>query len=371
MTVHLAQQRQHREPAHWSPVPAASCEPTALHRLLLTAIFGDRHAAIAAWHEWEAQIDIEDLDEGSYWLLPRLYRRLRDWDGQLSSDDRQTYQRTCQRITGLYRHVWSRNQMILREVGEIVEALKAARISVVVLGGAAIVAEAGADMGARRADDSGFWVPAAALSEAVAVLRSLGWETTTHRSPVQLQQQQTFVGLHRGRNFLTLHWWVLPECAALERDDFERGAVSSRDGVPLQLGTVAARGLDRTDRLFVDCIRATRWQPRSPVYFLADAIELVRRRSGSQSETNSDIDWKRLVEYGCIHRLNYSLRASLEEVLACVDRPELHAEIDAAIRTLQGLPASAPERWEARAKARPSPLLGQLQIGRASCRERV
>jgi hypothetical protein len=63
---------------HWQPPPATHWQPTAQHLLLLQAIFAEDAAAIAAWQTWVQQIDIEQLDEGSYWLLPRLYQRWQD-----------------------------------------------------------------------------------------------------------------------------------------------------------------------------------------------------------------------------------------------------------------------------------------------------
>ncbi len=323
----------------WQPPPATRWQPTPQHQLLLQASFAEAAAAIAAWQTWQQRIDIEHLDEGSYWLLPRLYRRLQGLTlGQQSAEEIAT----LQRLKGVYRHVWSRNQMILHDLGQAVQQLQQAQIPVVVVGGAALVAAPQADVGSRRADDSGLWVPEASLTEALDRLNALGWQPTQARSPAQLRSQQTAVGLRRHRHTLTLYWRVLPPCPALG----VAGEVT-QGGTPIQLGAVPAIALAPTEQCFVCCVQATRWQPRSPVYWLADAADLIQRHP---------IDWPRLVALAQAHRLGLPLRESLALLAPMLNNPGLNT----TLQQLHKVSISAFERAEFAAQARPHPLLGQL-----------
>jgi len=326
---------------HWQPIPATSWQPTTTHQLLLRVIFGPDEAAITAWQTWVQQIDIEQLDEGSYWLLPRVYQRCQTLE---ISDPSPRETATWQRIKGVYRHVWSRNQMILRYLGEAVQELQEADIPAVVVGGAVLVAAPGADIGSRRADDSGIWVPADTLSTALAIFKSLGWTPTLSRSPDQLRAQQTAVGLRRQRDTLIVYWRVLPECPVLGVAGEE-----ATTGTTLTFGHESAIALSPTDQCFVCCIQATRWQPRSPVYWLADAAHLIQQYP---------IDWARLVHLGQAHQLTLPLLESLTQLSSLLETPELlHT-----CHTLQRVTITAFERAEFAAKAQPYPLWGQLPL---------
>ncbi|WP_204138434.1 nucleotidyltransferase family protein [Halomicronema sp. CCY15110] len=324
---------------HWQPIPATSWQPTTTHQLLLRVICGTDEAAIAAWQTWVQQIDIEQLDEGSYWLLPRVYQRCPTLE---ISDPSPRETATWQRLKGVYRHVWSRNQMILRYLGEAVQELKEADIAAVVVGGAALVAAPGADIGSRRADDSGIWVPAETLGAALVILKSLGWRPTLSKSPDQLRAQQTAVGLRRQRDTLTLYWRVLPECPVLGVAGEEAAT-----GTTLTLGHEFAIALSPTDQCFACCIQATRWQPRSPVYWLADAAHLIQQHP---------IDWARLIYLGRTHQLTLPLLKSLTHLSSLLGT----AELAQTCQTLRGIPLTAAERAEFAAKAQPYPLWGQL-----------
>jgi hypothetical protein len=302
-------------------------------------IFGTAEAAIAAWQTWVAQSDIEQLDEGSYWLLPRVYQRCQDLELPCASAHETA---TWQRLKGVYRHVWSRNQMILRYLGAAAQGLQAAGIPAVVVGGAALVAAPGTDVGCRRADDSGIWVPADSLSTALTILKSLGWTPTLSKSPEQLRAQQTAVGLRRQRDTLTLYWRVLPECPVLGVAGEETAI-----GTTLTLGNATAIALNPTDQCFVCCIQATRWQPRSPVYWLADAAHLIQQYP---------IDWARLIHLGQTHRLSLPLLKSLTQLSSFLET----AELTQTCQTLQSIPVTAFERAEFAAKAHPNSRWGQL-----------
>lgn len=326
-------------PSHWQPPPATSWQPTAQHHLLLQAIFAEDATAISAWQAWVQHIDIEQLDEGSYWLLPRLYKRWQNDDRLHREDGTQVI---WQRIKGVYRHVWSRNQLIFRYLAEAIKALQRVQIPVVLMGGAALVANPGADIGSRRADDSGLWVPAASLGKALEQLRDLGWQPTQQLSPEHLRSQQTAVGLRRHQDTLTLYWWPLLECPRLGP-----AGESNRAGLPVQLVTTEAIVLDPTEQCFLCCIQATRWQPRSPVYWLADAIDLLQRDA---------IPGDRLIQLAQTHQLLLPLQSSLMQIA-----PLLHSdELKATLTQLQALTISQFEQAEFAAKGQAQSWLGAL-----------
>ena len=54
--------------------------PTTDQKLLLQAIFFEGDRGLESWHHWKAQNRFQNLDQGSYRLLPLLYKKLRSTD---------------------------------------------------------------------------------------------------------------------------------------------------------------------------------------------------------------------------------------------------------------------------------------------------
>jgi len=77
------------------------CWPTREQELLLRAALLQGNDAINAWHEWKSSVDIEQLDQGSYRLLPLLYRSLHI-DGVEDP--------LMNKLKGVYRMTWYKNQ---------------------------------------------------------------------------------------------------------------------------------------------------------------------------------------------------------------------------------------------------------------------
>ncbi len=328
--------------SRWQPQPPVTWQPTPVQQCLLTATVGQGIAALNAWQIWQAQVDIENLDEGSYWILPRLYHSLRQVDQvDLSPEALQK----LQRIKGVYRHVWSRNQILLRLLEKAVQTLQQAGISPVVLGGAALVTRPGADVGSRRVDDMGLWVPFETLPLAIAQLWEAGWQPTQRLEVNQLRSQQTFLGWQQNGYTLVLYWRVLPEFSSLGV-----AGDSLTEAETVQLGHTSVLALDPTDQFLLCCIQATQWQPRPPFYWLADAAALAQ---------NFTIDGPRLKEKAQTHQLTLALRESLSVIVPLLNHLNQSA-LTALEQELNHSAISPYEQWEFAAKAQPHPLLGQL-----------
>jgi hypothetical protein len=303
--------------------------------LLIRAAIQAEVAAIDAWQTWKTEVeDIENLDEGSYWVFPRLYRNLQ----RLGIEDP-----LMQRLKGVYRHVWSRNQMMLRALELVVQELQAVDIDPLLLRGAALITLPGEDVGVRRADDSGIGVAFESVPKAVAQLQKLGWQPSQLKAPESLRSQQHALGFHRHDGLVfTLYWRPLPECFPLCST-----AKSQEAQISVCLGQTFVEVPSPTEQLFYSCICATRWQLRPPFYWLADAAALIQCQP---------IDWVHLLHLAKQYRLSLSLRRSLTLIAAWVACPGLNS----TLQQLQNLPIASFESVELWAKGRSHPLLGQL-----------
>ena len=253
-------------------------------KLLQTVILSDA-AALDAWQSWKQEVDLDHLDEGSYQLLPRLYRRLH----QLQVTDE-----LMPRLKGVYRHVWSRNQVNLRQLSKVVTALGQQNITVGLLWGAATVSRPDTDPGICRTDDSSLWVRSHDLPTALAVLQQQGWVPTQNKPVAVLRSQQHAVGLrHSNRANLTLYWHPLSACQPIEIDLW-------RQAQTVDIGETQVQLLEPTDQFLLSCVRATRWESIPPFHWLADAAALAKQ-----------IDSQRLIQHAQVCQLTYALRQAL------------------------------------------------------------
>ena len=98
--------------------------PTREQELLLRAALLQGEPALQAWQDCKAQVNLEqELDMGSYRLMPLLYRNLRT----LGVDDP-----LMGKLRGIYGREWYKNQMLFRAMAEV---LLLGRVGHATLGG--------------------------------------------------------------------------------------------------------------------------------------------------------------------------------------------------------------------------------------------
>src|SRR5688572_8020735 len=107
-------------------------------RLLLRSVLCEADAAGEAFAEWRRRVDLDLIDPESNRLLPLLARRL---------DDIAPTDPVRDRVRGIYRHAWVRNQLILRDAASLARALGDGGVPVLVLKGAALLRYYGNDWG--------------------------------------------------------------------------------------------------------------------------------------------------------------------------------------------------------------------------------
>jgi hypothetical protein len=122
--------------------------PTARQELLLRAALLPTAEAGAAWSEWAAGPAMDNLDEGSYRLLPLVYRNLKA---------QRIQHRLMGTLKGLYRRAWCENQLLFHRTVGVLESLRKAGIPTLLLKGAALALEYYKDLGARPMSDLDFW----------------------------------------------------------------------------------------------------------------------------------------------------------------------------------------------------------------------
>lgn len=273
--------------------------------LLLRAVLLDGPAARAAWVEWRERIDFDDVDAPSHRMLPLLARRM----GDIAPDDP-----IRGLVSGIYRHAWGRNQLLIRDAAQIVDVLSAAGIPAIVLKGTALLAYYGGDWGARPMYDVDFLVPRDRVPEAATALAERGWTPQAGLTLSRLQagalQRRNGWGFDREPSgHLDLHWRVLAWSVGEHADD-EFWA----DAQPFELGPLRALQLHPADLLFHVLEHGRRSGPTNHTQWVIDATMILRG-------TDRDVVAERLTRQARAHAAVGLVVASLDRLVEITGDP--------------------------------------------------
>jgi len=268
---------------------------TREQKLLLQAALLQGESALKAWQNWKAHVNLEqELDMGSYRLLPLVYHNLR----ALGVDDP-----SMSKLRGIYRKEWYKTQMLFHSIAEVLRLLHAAGIETMILKGAPLTLLYYKDYGLRPMSDFDVLVPTAKRGAAIDVLTQAGWhpilvplEKLTD-AVLDFRHAWGFENAHQ-RQF-DLHWHVLSDwCYPNADNDFWA------DTIPVQVADVQTRTLNPTDQLLHVCVHGVTWNPVPPVRWIADALVIL-------NESHSEVEWSRLISQAEKRRLTFPLRHAL------------------------------------------------------------
>jgi hypothetical protein len=299
----------------------SGCLPEPAQILLLQSALGQGAEAAAAWERWERENGLDRPDEGSYRLLPLVYRNL----------SRQGFSGPQWNILrGIHRNTWSQNQLLFHQVRPLIEELRAAGVPVLVLKGAALALSVYPDAGCRPMRDIDILIPSAHGRAVFRRLEAGGWRALYWRPRalgkgyLRFRHAMDFEAPGGGR--IDLHWHALNLCCHDAADE-----TFWRHAEPLEFLGLALQTCQATEHLLQTCAHGIVWSPVPPLRWAADAVLLLN--------SSSPIDWERLVETACrldvtpyVHRALAFLRGELGAPvpMEVVNRLE-HARVSAAV----------------------------------------
>ncbi|HEX7588031.1 MAG TPA: nucleotidyltransferase family protein, partial [Anaerolineae bacterium] len=297
-------------------VLAGGSWPTPQQQTLLRAALLRGDDALCAWEDWKANSNIDNVDRGSFRLLPLLYHNL----ASLQNADA-----LMPKLKGIYRQTWYKNQLLFREIAQVLNAFQLAGIETLVLKGAALNVLYYKDVGLRPMQDFDLLIRLKDKDKALQLMSTLRWELN-----VKAPHGWSF---KNGAGYeVDLHWHALAQCCKEhDDDDFWTGSV------PAQVAGVPTRALNPTDQLLHVCVHGVTWNEVPPVRWIADASMILRA---------DPIDWSRLIAQAQKRELILTLRESLNYLRKLVDAP-VPAPI---LQALDALSVSRSEQWDYAAK---------------------
>lgn len=139
---------------------------TRPHTLLVTAALAHGERARAAWEAWREVTDLDAIDQESLEMLPLLTANL----GRMGVEDT-----TSQRLVGITRQSWFRNQLLVDAAAEAAGRLQEAGIETMATGGLAAAVMLYPDIGLRTVGRADLAVREIPPGRAAANLVAAGW----------------------------------------------------------------------------------------------------------------------------------------------------------------------------------------------------
>jgi putative nucleotidyltransferase-like protein len=208
------------------------------------------------------------MEDGSFALMPLLYRRLESW---------QLDEPLIPRLKGLYRHTWYRGHVLLERLKEVNELIAESGIDVVIADEPLLIERVYRDPGLRPATRIDLLVRAESADALARGLEQNGWR----RSSPESRWLE-----HPSGPFAVVQHRLLPKYAL----------------APLDLKTNP--WLNSTDQLLRTCLGEARQSMVGRLQWIADAKLQIAAEP-------TEIDWERLLQTATSSRLGRHLDDAL------------------------------------------------------------
>ena len=308
---------------------AGSFWPTEEQEQLLRAALLEGGESERSWQAVRPTLDIDRLDAGAARLLPLVYLKL----VERGSDDP-----LLPRMKGLYRYLWSRNQLNIDAVADMLRTLHRNGIETLLLGSTALIHRYYSQQGTRLLDEPAVLVRLDHRTAALAALDRAGWHVAPFGSGRYRQ-------VARNGRQCGLCWRLPPElehpAGEGSADEFWNAAVH------MTLGETPTSALCATDELIHTCLAAAGSSRTANVLWVADATVILQA-------ARAELDWVRLIRLSVEHRCAMRLHDALRYLADGLDAPVPTS----VIAELEGAPVSSRERFAHRMTGRGTSLLG-------------
>ena len=277
--------------------------PSREQEHLLRAALLKGEVAQSSFEEWLSMVDLDEIDLGSYRLLPLLYANLKK--SKIAHP-------LMNKFKGAHRHAWYENQVLFQAMADLLRLFRKSGIKTMALKGAALNQLYYGDSGQRPMQDFDILVPTTDAVKAIALMRQSHW-----RSKIPFQQllktyRLSFTHACSFRNprglEMDLHWHALyTSLFHLADEDFWQSAVE------IGIHEVPTLAMNPTDQLFHVCVHGACWNYVPPIRWVADAAKIL--------EKTPEIDWNRMQFLAEKHRLILPLRDTLKYLKDLLDAP--------------------------------------------------
>ena len=304
------------------------CFPNEDQELLLKTAFSKADKCIDSWRKWKSRADIDNLDYGSFRLLPLVYQRL---TSQGVEDP------LLMRLKSVYRYILAKNHQMFFKVIPILKALHENKIDTMLLKGTALTIRNYRSFALRPQMDIDILVKANDASNVFNFMLDQRWAPQydhPQKRILRLRHSCCFDGGKEKR--LDLHWRLLPQYSLKKDED-----VFWLRSIPIEYNGVKTRVLSDTDQLFHTFAHGLKWSSLSSCRWAADAMCILNTKT-------DNINWDELYETSLASGLIIPVREGMGYLQKTFDNPIP----DKVIRKFRIAPSTAFERMDFRVMTR-------------------
>ena len=303
---------------------------TPVQETLLRIIYSPDPVAKPLFDQWQSTVDMQDLDDGCYRLYPYLYRRVRD----VAPDHP-----FLGHLKGLFRRSLYRNHLMFQWAREVIAALQAERIDVMVLKGAALVRSLGLSAGFRPMSDVDLLVRTRDARRAMQLAGPpfAAVVADPMQADAHLMLRHGISIMDDRRLEIDMHWRVGGAWAPGEEPD----APFWDTAETLDLHGAPALVLAPTELLFHVIVHGIAWNFVPSIRWISDSLDILTADAAR-------IDWRRLVRLA----RTFERRLVLLVAFAYLQR-RFGAEVPAAVMAALRQPHTTPEVAAFRLRVRP------------------
>jgi len=279
--------------------PIGTFWPSALQEKLLIVALGDCQTAVTTWQELRPRISLDELELGSFELLPLIYRNL-SLGGHADAD--------LPRLKGVYRRSWVKNNLLSERTKEIHEILAEIGIQAVFIEGVLLASRFYPTLGLRPTSSIDVLVDGDGEAAALAELARAGWKEKRSPPPGRVRLRHLYQKDGQVCVFRTRLAVDFMKLAGRRRESL-REAIDRYTVVGVEV-----RVPRPAETLFAICVLHARPEGVPNIQWIADAKMVL----------GAEIDWHRL--------------------LALADESRQILRLQAALDYLAGLPGSTPSQ---------------------------
>ena len=268
---------------------------------LLRATFTQGERAAAAWTQWKSSVDLSGhVDRESYRLFPQLSRNAT----ALGIKDP-----LIGRFNGVWRHTWSRNQLLVERVAPLLGEFSRANTRFILVGEAALLLLSGSEYGLYPIDEFSILVYPADRIQALEQLHKSGWRSSSGENQQEDELLENSLFVDEGGNSLRVNWRLLPEYIGPGGDeDIWAGAL------PATVRGVAIQSQNSEDQLLGICANGMQAKDASFFARVGDAMTLL-------NAFDWELDWDRLLYQAKKRRLKLAVLNVLDYLQYDLDAP--------------------------------------------------
>lgn len=287
---------------------------------LLHAILDeDESTAMTSFTAWSDSVCFENIEGGTYRLIPSLYKRIASLQTNFTHKDR---------MKGIYRYFLYKNRMQIHKSMEVLDALDTAGIDFLLLKGAALIAVYYDSPALRPMNDIDILVKTEDAKSTYELLSRLGWAKDIDRDFQQTFHSTHSINLKRKDHVdIDLHWNVIYQVAWQGSENAYWNETEK-----VVYGNHTARVLRPEMQILHNMAHGLRYNPMSAIRWIPDVMQIIKIRA-------DEIDWNHFLDLATERRLVYTVRHGMDILSAF--NPEIPTFF---MESLQAIPVSRYEK---------------------------